>query len=147
MIKDLQQRSQFTKMILPCEIPQLDIPDVGRNQILEFFLVLVLQIISVREIYSDSLFVSRYILLYLAFINEIIHQEEIMEAWYRKIFSCLASLSVSLLICLSLCLSVSLHLSLSISDSLSLCLSVCEPRFFTELNSDELRRSSFQPEG
>ena len=26
--KDLQQRSQFTDMVLPCEIPQLDIPDM-----------------------------------------------------------------------------------------------------------------------
>ena len=43
-------------MILPCEIPQLDIPDVGRNHILEFFLVPVRKIISVQEIYSDSLF-------------------------------------------------------------------------------------------
>ena len=26
--------SQFTEMILPCEVQQLDIPDVGRNHIL-----------------------------------------------------------------------------------------------------------------
>ena len=39
-------------MILPCEIPQLDIPDMGRNHILEFFLVPVRKIISVQEIYS-----------------------------------------------------------------------------------------------
>ena len=43
-------------MILACEIPQLDIPDVGRNHILEFFLVPVDKLISVQEIYSDSLF-------------------------------------------------------------------------------------------
>ena len=43
-------------MILPYEIPQLDIPDVGRNHILEFFLSPVRKIISVQEIYSDSLF-------------------------------------------------------------------------------------------
>ena len=35
---------------------QLDIPDVGRNHILKFFLVLVRKIISVQEIYSDTLF-------------------------------------------------------------------------------------------
>ena len=46
-------------MILPCEIPQLDIPDVGRNHILEFFLVPVRKIISVQEFYSDSLFGGR----------------------------------------------------------------------------------------
>ena len=40
-------------MILPHEILQLDIPDVGRNQ---FFLVPVRKVISVQEIYSDSLF-------------------------------------------------------------------------------------------
>ena len=45
-------------MILPCEIPQLDIPGVGRNHILSFFLVPVRKIISVQEIYSDSLFVG-----------------------------------------------------------------------------------------
>ena len=45
-------------MILPCEIPQLDIPDVGRNHILEFFLVPVREIISVPEIYSDSFFIK-----------------------------------------------------------------------------------------
>ena len=28
-----KNRSQFTEMILPCEIPQLYIPDVGRNHI------------------------------------------------------------------------------------------------------------------
>ena len=28
----LQQRSQFTEMILPSDIPQLDIPDVDRNR-------------------------------------------------------------------------------------------------------------------
>ena len=39
-------------MISPCE-SLLDIPDVGRNHILLFF---PLKIISVREIYSDSLF-------------------------------------------------------------------------------------------
>ena len=43
-------------MILPCEIPQLDIPYVGRNHILYFFLVPVRKTISVQEIYSDSLF-------------------------------------------------------------------------------------------
>ena len=43
-------------MILPCVIPQLDIPDVGRNFILQFFLVPVRKIISVQEINSDSLF-------------------------------------------------------------------------------------------
>ena len=31
--KNLQKRSKFTKMILPCEIPQLEIPDVGRNHV------------------------------------------------------------------------------------------------------------------
>jgi len=37
---------------------QLDIPDVGRNHILSFFLVSVRrEIISVQEIYSDSLFI------------------------------------------------------------------------------------------
>ena len=43
-------------MILPCEIPQLDIPDVGRNHIPIFFFVPGRKIISVKEIYSDSLF-------------------------------------------------------------------------------------------
>ena len=43
-------------MILHFEMPQLDIPDVDRNHILEFFLVQVRKIISVQEIYSDSLF-------------------------------------------------------------------------------------------
>ena len=43
-------------MILPCEIPQLDIPNEGRNHILEFFLIPIRKIISVQEIYSDSLF-------------------------------------------------------------------------------------------
>ena len=33
-IKNLQQKSLFTEMILACEILQLDIPDVGRNYIL-----------------------------------------------------------------------------------------------------------------
>ena len=32
--KNLYQRSQFTEMIFPCEIPQPDIPDVSRNHIL-----------------------------------------------------------------------------------------------------------------
>ena len=45
-------------MILACEIPQKDISDLGRNHIL-FFLVPVRKIISVQEIYSDSLFVFR----------------------------------------------------------------------------------------
>ena len=43
-------------MILPCEIPQLDIPDVSRNHILQLFLAPVRKIISVQGIYSDSLF-------------------------------------------------------------------------------------------
>ena len=43
-------------MILRCEILELDIPDVGRNHILEFFLVSVRKNISVQEFYSDSLF-------------------------------------------------------------------------------------------
>ena len=43
-------------MILPCEMPQLDIPNVGSNHILSFVLVPVRKIISVQEIYSDSLF-------------------------------------------------------------------------------------------
>jgi len=43
-------------MILPCEILQPDMRDVGRNDILQFFLVAVRKIISVQEIYSDSLF-------------------------------------------------------------------------------------------
>ena len=43
-------------MILPCEVPQLDNPDVARNRILQFFLVSVQKIISVQEIFSDSLF-------------------------------------------------------------------------------------------
>ena len=43
-------------MISPCEILQLDIPDVGRNHIQYFFLVPVRKIISVQEIYSGSLF-------------------------------------------------------------------------------------------
>ena len=42
-------------MISPCEIPQLDIPDVGRNHIL-FSRSRVRISISVQEIYSDSLF-------------------------------------------------------------------------------------------
>ena len=42
-------------MILPCEILQLDIPDVGRNHILYIIiLVPVRKIISVQEIFSDS---------------------------------------------------------------------------------------------
>ena len=74
--------------------------------------------------------VSRYILLYLAFINEIIQPEEIMEAWYRKIFSCWATLSVSLFVCLFVILSPCLFVTLSfsvflcLSFSLSLCLFV-----------------------
>jgi len=44
-------------MISPCEILQLDIPDVDRNHIPSFFLVSVREIISVQEIYSDSLFI------------------------------------------------------------------------------------------
>ena len=32
-------------MILPCDVPQLDIPDVGRNHILEFILIPVRNII------------------------------------------------------------------------------------------------------
>ena len=48
-------KNQFTEMILPGEIPQLDIPDVGRNHIL-YFLFPVRKIISVQEIYSDTLF-------------------------------------------------------------------------------------------
>ena len=43
-------------MILPFEIPQLDIPEVGRNHIPKKFLVPVRKIISVQEIYSNSLF-------------------------------------------------------------------------------------------
>ena len=43
-------------MILPCAIPQLDIPDEGRNHIIYFILVSFRKIISVQEIYSDSLF-------------------------------------------------------------------------------------------
>ena len=43
-------------MILTCEISQLDIPDVGRNHILSFFLVPIGKIISVQEIYSGILF-------------------------------------------------------------------------------------------
>ena len=50
-------------MILLCEILQLDIPDVGRNHILEFFLVPVRKIISVQKIYLDSLFYERLILM------------------------------------------------------------------------------------
>ena len=58
--------------------------------------------------------VSRYILLYFAFINEIIQWEEIMEAWYRKKFFCWATLSVSLSLCLYVfCLFVSLFVFLS----------------------------------
>ena len=34
------------------------------------------------------------------YLNEIIQREEIMEAWYRKIFNCWATLSVSLTLCL-----------------------------------------------
>ena len=49
-------QSQFTEMVLPCEIPQPDILDVGRNHIQFFFLVPVRKTISVQEIYSDSLF-------------------------------------------------------------------------------------------
>ena len=39
LVKEVVQRTcskgagQYTEMILPCEIPQLDIPDVGRNHI------------------------------------------------------------------------------------------------------------------
>ena len=51
--KKRKQRNRFT-----CQIPQLDIPDVGRNHILEFSLVPDRKIISVQEIYSDSLFNS-----------------------------------------------------------------------------------------
>ena len=40
-------------------IPQLDIPDVGRNHILKFFLAQVRKTNSVQEIYSDSLFKSK----------------------------------------------------------------------------------------
>ena len=36
-------------MILPCEIPQLGIPDVGRNHILLFFLVPVRKIIQYKR--------------------------------------------------------------------------------------------------
>ena len=32
--KEPVAKSQFTKMILPCETPQLDIPDVDRHHIL-----------------------------------------------------------------------------------------------------------------
>ena len=39
-------------MILICGIPQLDIPDVGRNHILSFFFSPVCKIISVQEIYT-----------------------------------------------------------------------------------------------
>ena len=53
--------SQFTEMILPCEIKQIDIPDVGRNHILYFlFSFQSVKIISVQEIYSDSLFEIRF---------------------------------------------------------------------------------------
>ena len=45
-------------MILPFEIPQLDIPNVGRNHIIQFFLVAVRKIISEQEIYLHSLFHS-----------------------------------------------------------------------------------------
>ena len=80
--------------------------------------------------------VSRNILLYLAFINEIFQREEIIEAWYRKIFSCWATLSVSLSLCLfvslsfclfvilSLCLFVYLSLCLFLYLSVFLCLSL-----------------------
>ena len=37
---------KFTEMILPREIPQLDIPDVGKNHILQFFLDPVRKIIQ-----------------------------------------------------------------------------------------------------
>ena len=50
--------SQFTVMILPCNTPQLNIPDVGRIHILSFFSLFFRKIISVQEIYSDSLFVK-----------------------------------------------------------------------------------------
>ena len=53
-------------MILPCEISQLDIQDVGRNHINTFFLVPVHKIITVQEIYSDSLFIAAF----LAYIIE-----------------------------------------------------------------------------
>ena len=46
-------------MILPSEILQLDIPDVGRNHILTVFLVPVRKIISVQKIYSGSLILVR----------------------------------------------------------------------------------------
>ena len=51
-------------MILPCEIPQLDIPDVGRNHAIEFFLVTVRKIISVQEIYSGSFLASWLVYFY-----------------------------------------------------------------------------------
>ena len=50
--------SLFTEMILPCNTPQLNIPNVGRIHILSFFPVPVRKIISVQEIYSDSFFVK-----------------------------------------------------------------------------------------
>ena len=43
LVKEVVQRTcskragQYTEMILPCEIPQLDIPDVGRNHIQKKF--------------------------------------------------------------------------------------------------------------
>ena len=52
-------------MILPCVIPQLDIPDLGRNHILNFFLVPVRKIMSVQEINSDSLFVIEILNSYI----------------------------------------------------------------------------------
>ena len=59
--------------------------------------------------------------------SEIIQRKEIMEAWYRKIFSFWATLFVCLFVCLfvslSLCLSISLSLSVFLCLYLSLCLS------------------------
>ena len=54
----VQNLGEIPEMFLPCEIPQLDIQDMGRNHIVHFFLVPVYKIISVQETYSDSLFVS-----------------------------------------------------------------------------------------
>ena len=48
-------------MILPFEILQLDIPDVGRNHSQNLFLVPVRKIISVQEINLDTLFQSIFI--------------------------------------------------------------------------------------
>ena len=42
----VQNLGEIPEMFLPCEIPKLDIQDMGRNHIVHFFLVPVYKIIS-----------------------------------------------------------------------------------------------------